>query len=191
MVKCIAVFLLCISGFAFAQLPLPGEGKYPEALSPEQKALNFLKDSLWSPELFKGACKGDRFKKGKQFLVYDSTFHLPEPIMVYKFANPSLSHEELVALTERQIIQFGERSKFDFNVFESPGVHFTPNSKAFKPDYYFIRISQPMLYEDYLYFDLWIKETSVLPGINVLIRTDLRGNVDAWQSYAVCHLREK
>ena len=191
MVRILPLILFCFAGVAYAQIPLPAIEKTPVQLSPEQNGLNFIRDSLWRPELFADACKGDLFKPGKRFLVYDSTYHLPEPIMVYQLANPNLSHEELISLTERQIIQFSEKQKLDFNLFESPGVHFTTNPKDFKIGYYFVRVSQPMSYEGYLYFDFWIKETPVLPGINILIRTDAKGRVDQWQSYTICQLREK
>jgi len=191
MQKLLFSLLLIFSGLLFAQVPLPGEKKPLPSLSSEQRVLNFLADSLLKPALFKKACPGDKFVKENLLLVYDSTFHLPEPIMVYKFAQPNLTHEQLIELTERQIINFAGREKLDFDIFQSRKAHFTKHTKDFREGYYLVRISQPMLYEDYIYYDFWIKESANLPGVNILFRTDMRGMVDSWQVYTVCSPREK
>lgn len=183
--------LLLFSGFVLAQVPYPVSNATPRTIGPEQRVLNFLADSLLRPALFKKACPGDAFHPEYKILVFDSTWHLPEPIMVYKFARPGLTHEEMIALTERQIINFGGREKLEFDVLGNKKVHFTRNCKGFQPGYYFLRISQPMLYEDYIYYDLWLKESHSLPGINILLRTDMNGMVNAWQVYTVCSPREK
>lgn len=191
MQKFLFPLLLVFSGLLFAQVPLPGEKKPLPTLSSEQRVLNFLADSLLKPALFKKACAGDKFVKENMLLVYDSTYHLPEPIMVYKFAKPGLTHDELIDLTERQIINFAGREKLDFDIFQSKKAHFTKQIKDFREGYYLVRISQPMLYEKFIYYDFWIKESAVLPGVNILFRTDMRGMVDSWQVYTVCSPREK
>jgi hypothetical protein len=191
MLKKLFFLLPLFSGFLFAQVPLPGEGQSRAPLSSEQRVLNYLADSLWKAEIFKKSCPGDQFKKENKFIVYDSTYHLPEPIMVYKFSKPSLSHEELIGLTERQIINFVGREKLDFDIFQSRKAHFTQFAKDFREGYYLVRISQPMLYEDHIYYDFWVKESPTLPGINVLFQTDLRGQVTGWEIYTVCTPREK
>lgn len=191
MQKILFALLLVFSGLLVAQVPLPGEIKPLPALSPEQRVLNFLADSLIKPALFKKACPGDKYIRENMLLVYDSTFHLPEPIMVYKFANPNLNHEQLIQLTERQIVNFAGREKLDFDIFQSKKAHFTKHPKDFRPGYYLVRISQPMLYEDFIYYDFWVKESAGLPGVNILFRTDMRGLVDSWQVYTVCSPRER
>jgi hypothetical protein len=191
MLKQLFFLLPLLSGFLFAQVPLPSGGQTRPPLSSEQKVLNFMADSLWKPELFKKACSGDLYRKEYKFLVYDSTYHLPEPIMVYKFSNPSLSHKELIGLTERQIVNFVGREKLEFDIFQSRKAHFTKFPKDFREGYYLVRISQPMLYEDYIYYDFWIKESPSLPGINILFQTDMQGVVTGWKFYTVCTPREK
>lgn len=190
MVKLLFLPFFLFSGFLMAQVPFPSPEKKVRVVSPEQNILKILADSLLRPALYKKACNSEFFQPGMKVLVYDSTWHLPEPIMVYKYGKSNVSHAELMTLTERQIINFGAREALVFDSYALRNVQFTSSSKDFRPGYYFVRFSQPMGYEDGLFYDVWVKDKQSSAGINILFKTDLRGMVKSWLVYSDCKPRE-
>lgn len=173
-----------------AQVPVPAneyQGEGPVSL--EQNVLRVLADSLLVPRLFTEACEGMKYNQEYNFLVYDSSAHIPEPMMVYHFAHPEYNKKEIEAIAERQILAYSSKRKWEFDRFTSQKVHFTSKAKDFRDGYYFVRFSNPMQYQDRIYIDVWIKDQPVHGGINVLFKCTLDGTVTGWQIYRDCRAK--
>jgi len=184
------VFMLMIFTCAYAQVPKPGTDFPRENVdSPEQNILYILLDSTLLPRLFSNACPNEAYLPDLRMLVYDSTAHLPEPIMVYRLAHENLKHEQLIEIAESHEINFYEKQKLNFDLYTSTKVHFTNKARDFRKGYYFVRFSNIMQYENALYIDVWIKEKSDGAGMNILFKTDLNGRVLKYRTYKDCRSR--
>jgi hypothetical protein len=185
-------FVFCVLSCyqLLAQVPVPADqyqGEGPVSL--EQNVLRILSDSLLVPRLFTEACGDMKYHQDYNFLVYDSSAHIPEPMMVYHFAHPELNKKEIEAIAERQILEYASKRKWEFDRFTSQKVHFTDKAKDFRDGYYLVRFSNPMQYQDRVYIDVWIKDQPTHGGINVLFKCTLGGTVTGWQIYRDCRAK--
>lgn len=175
---------------AYAQAPVPTvEYRSNAPISLEQNVLQALVDSLFSPRLFLEVCGNMQFNPEYRMLVFDSSAHMAEPMMVYQFAHPELAKQAIEEIAERQILEYAVRKKWEFDRFTSPKVHFTQLAKDFKEGYYLVRFSSPMQYMDRVYVDVWIKDSPDHGGINVLFKCTLGGSVTGWKIYRDCRAK--
>jgi hypothetical protein len=185
-------FLFCLtSSFGvYAQAPVPlTEYRSDAPISLEQNVLQTLVDSLFQPRLFLEACGDMQFYPEYRLLVFDSSAHIAEPMMVYQFAHPELAKQDIEDIAERQILEYAAKNKWEFDILTSPKVHFTQLAKDFREGYYLVRFSSPMQYMDRVYVDVWIKDSPDHGGINVLFKCTLGGRVAGWQIYRDCRAK--
>jgi len=187
------IFSLLVFSSVYGQMPGPGVKIKELPPSPEQRILKYLIDTLFTPELLaKDTCEKLLFQEDNRFAVYDSSWHLPEPLMIYRFGGKKPNAEELMVLTDKQPISITEREGLLFEDFTIRKTELTYLSEDFREGYYFIRFSQPMKYLGSLFFDVSIKEKPEQAGINILFSFSLKNNkILGWQVYSDCRNKEK